>query len=420
MFYRFISFLLIPIYIMKYHFLSLLYSDITIIDIIIIDQLLYKNLKKFNLVNNTKTVRFFYDHVLTDKENEATKLIFTNHVNRKAAIIGMISKYHASQIRFFFDTLSCTGYDGTLIIFFCQIDNKTIEYILSFSFQFEIVMVPIKHRLNYFEKSSIINIYKNGTVQKSILTDSFKTLDFIPIEFVSGDFRFEVAYSLYMNNFFEAYDLLFLTDIIDVMFQLDFRKFNYTDGVYVNEEARIYIKHSHYWLDMYKDFSKFANKCELCVGTMILAGKKSFSFLADLHNQIKDHMKILEYTRPNFQGTLNYLVYNNTYNYPRGYIHFITTEHGIINSIGKINEHLVKFNRRNAYNRLKFYDVYYHDFDYILYNQDFQKIAIIHHTKYIPETQNLTYHGLLKICKNYYNKEFENIFNMHQKLDIIF
>lgn len=385
--------------------------------------------KKFEqlpyLINNFHQLSFFYRKEMTHKENHPVKLIFTKKVIHKTAIFGLISKYKPSHLCFFFDSLACSGYNGTLIILYSDIDNFTKDYITSFSKFFEIVMISVSFSSNITSVGTI-EYYNNSKIQKNRFEKFSKKVELIELPFVSGDFRFEVAYFLYKNNFFDEYELLFLTDIRDAIFQEDFRMYNYSEGVYVVEEALVSIKNSDYWLNMYNlSYKSFENRTELCVGTLLLVGSKSFSFLNDLHNQLLDH-KDQVIARPNFQGTLNYLIYNNTYNYPDGFIKFITTNHGIINSIGKFNYHLIHFNSKNYFYNFEFnfhlwciYDVYYHDHDYILYNQDLQKIAVIHHTKYHGKVNKNTYKGLLNQClrknPNTYNGVIKShkLFKMH-------
>lgn len=355
-------------------------------------------------VDNFHQIRLFYSKEMTHKENSPTKLAFTKKVKHKTAIFGLITNYQAPKFYKFFDSLACTGYNDTIILLYANLDLSTKFYLISFSRFFKLIMVSVSLLSN---KISIgkIEVFTNGKFQKTILKEFSKTAKMIELPFVSGDFRFEIAYYLYKNHFFDEYDILFLTDIRDVLFQEDFRMFNYTEGVYVVEEALIPIKNSFFWLEMFNlSFKSFEHKSELCVGTLLLVGNKSFSFLEDLHKQLFDHIdKVVR--RPNFQGILNYLVYNNTYHYPEGFIKFITTKHGIINSIGKFNYHLNHFNSKNYFYNASFkfhprsiFDVFYHDHDYILYNQDLQKVAVIHHTKYHTVVDNYTYNGLLSNC----------------------
>ena len=377
-----------------------------------------------HLIDNFDKLSFFYKKEMTHKENIPVKLISTNIINHKTAIIGLISKYKPSYIKFFFDTLACTGYNDTLILLYSYIDNITKDYIISFSSFFEVIMIPSSFS---FTKSQIgtIEYYKNNQMLKNTKIDSFEKIDLIELPFVQGDYRFEIEYFLYKNHFFDEYDLLFLTDIGDVLFQGDIRLFNYSEGVYVVEEAFVSIKNSNYWLKMYNlSYKSFEDRSELCVGTVILVGPKGFSFLTDLHNQLKDHLnQIIQ--RPNFQGTLNYLVYNNTYNYPDGYVKFITTSYGIINSIGKINYHLIHFNSKDYFYNFYFkfhlwsiYDVYYHDQNFILYNQNLQKIAVIHHTKYLPIVKNKTYNGVLNLCHEKLPINYEYVMKSHRIFNI--
>lgn len=382
--------------------------------------------KKYNisphLIDNFHKVHYFYQNEMTVPENKPVKLISTNSTIPRTAIFGLIMEYRATNIHFFFESLACTGYNGTLIVLYCKLDDNTKRYIISFSTFFEIIMIPIKTSKDvngiteYVNKYTCIKIYKNETIQKKIVFSSFEKVDIIQLDFECGDFRFEVAHYLYKNHFFDDYDLLFMTDIGDVIFQSDIRFFNYSEGAYIVEEAGISIKDSHYWLSMYMaDFSSFENKCELCIGTLILVGKKGFSFLNGLHNQINDHLDLIV-LRPNFQGTLNFLIYNNTYNYSDDFVHFITTRHGIINSVAKLNGHMMNFNKKNRFRRVRnIYDIYYHDKNFLLYNQDFQKLAVIHHTKYIPIIQNWTFKGILNTCKQLYPQNYKEIMKNKEK-----
>lgn len=357
---------------------------------------------------------------MTHKENNPVKLVFTKKVKHKTAIFGLISKYKPPYICFFFDSLACTGYNDTLILLYSDLDNSTKNYIISYSHFFEIIMISVSFSSN---KTSIgaIEYYSNGKINNKRIGKFTEKVELVELPFVSGDFRFEVTYYLYKNNFFDEYELLFLTDIRDVLFQEDIRMYNYSDGVYVVEEALISIKESNYWISMYNlSYKSFENRTELCAGTILLVGKKSFSFVEDLHNQLVDHIeKVVK--RPNFQGTLNFLVYNNTYNYPDGFIKFITTNHGIINSIGMFNHHLLHFNSKNYFYNFEFnfhlwciYDVYYHDHDFFLYNQDLQKLAVIHHTKRVGRVNVNTYKGILNQCL----KKNPNTYNFVMKYHV--
>lgn len=364
---------------------------------------------------------------MTAKENKPTKLFSTNLIKHKAAIFGLIMQYNPSDIHFFFKSLACTGYNDTLIILYSNIDKDTKKYIISFSKFFEIIMIPMQltqdmqGNIIYINHATLIHIYRDNKLFKRISGEIFHKVEILQLSFECGDFRFEVAHYLYNNNFFDDYDLLFITDIGDVLFQSDIRMFNYTDGVYVVEEAGITIKNSHYWLEMYNaDYRPFENKIELCVGTLVLVGKKSFSFLNDLHNEIQDHLDLI-FQRPNFQGTLNFLIYNNSYHYPEDYVRFLTTSHGIINSIAKLNGHMENFNKKRHFNRVNnLYDIYYHDRNFILYNHNLQKLAVIHHTKYLPITQNLTFRGVLNICRNEFPTIFKMVMNIQAANYILF
>lgn len=356
-------------------------------------------------------------------ENEPVKLVSTTNNHYRAAIFGLIMDYTPLNIHFFLESLACTGYNDTFIVLYSKISNETEKYIISFSNFFEIIMIPVSYPLNYMNNinlfsESVGTVYKSGKIQNKIQSKSFQKVDMLNLNFECGDFRFEIAYYLYRNHFFDDYDLLLLTDIGDVILQSDIRFYNYTEGVYVAEEAGISIKDSHYWLEMYiSSYSSFEEKCELCVGTLILVGQKGFSFLNDLHNQIKDHLDIV-FQRPNFQGTLNFLVYNNTYNYSKDYIKFMTTKYGIVNSIAKLNGHMINFNKTSWFRKVRnLYDIYYHDQNYILYNHYMQKLAVIHHTKYLPITQDFTFSGIMNVCKHLYPQNHKEIMKIRDTFE---
>ena len=196
--------------------------------------------------------KFFFEHQVTDKGQNDCNLIRVANSTYKTAIFGMVLNYKYSLLYYFFDSLSCSNFDGTLILLYCNIDQKTLNYIISYSFQFEIILIPIKISIPYIEKNLDILYYKNKEIIKKTSTSDIKPVDYIKIRYVSGDYRFDIAYSLYMNHFFDEYDMLFLSDIRDVMFQQDFRKYNFTEGVYIYEEARISLKKLHFGLGFLK------------------------------------------------------------------------------------------------------------------------------------------------------------------------
>lgn len=387
-------------------------------NIICIIFIYYQHLPSFFVNNKFQTVHIFHRIQITNEDNNSTLLIPTETTYKKSAIFGLISCYSPWKIRLFIDSLACTGYNGTIILLCHNNRFDTIQYILNFSIQFEIIIVPVEPKLNYFIPNSSFTYYKNNQIIKTLSTSKFNNTNFVPLEFVSGDYRFEVAYSMYLNNFFNEYEIILFCDIGDVLFQDNFQKYNFTNGVYLTEEAQINIKKSHFWMKMFKgkEYKKFKDKIELCAGVLFLVGRESYSFLADLHDQIYNNLNKIR-GLPNFQGTLNYLIYNKTKIYPEGFIHFITTEHGIVNNIGKFGAHLYSFNKKTN-NSYTFYDVYYHDENYFLYNYDFQKLAIIHHTKYIKETQRLTYKGILNYCSNKYPKQLSLINKLHDDFQV--
>lgn len=381
------------------------------------------------LPENIRKSKFFFEKEVTDKGNMNTKLVYSEELHPKTLIFGLVMSYPPERIRFFFDSLVCTKFNGTVMILYANLLPQTKNYIVFYSKYFKVILTPIAIEPNYFDPNYNIEIFKDSSIVEKISESKFQTVDFINVSFASGDFRFEIAYSLYLNHFFDNYDLVLLTDIGDVLFQLDISKFNYSEGVYICEESRISLKRvTGYmytnkvlgWVSLFKLIDPtFLENSEICVGTLFLYGKQSYSFLSDLHFYLKRNLHLLV-TQANFQGVLKYLVYNESNAYPEGYIHFITNEHGIVNTIAAVEKHIASFQKNypNFINNI--YDVIYHDQYYLFYNMDFQKQALIHHTKYSPLTEKLTYKGILSKCRIYTPDIHDSIVSIHQQLNIIF
>ena len=175
---------------------------------------------------------------MTKNDNNYTILSPVNTKFKKSAIFGMITNHSPWRTRLFFDSLACTGYNGTVILLHNNNRKDTLQYILSFSTFFEIILLQINEKLNYFIPNSSFMYYKNKINIKNLSIINFAQVDCLSIHFISGDFRFEVAYSMYMNNFFSEYDILLFCDICDTLFQDDFRKYNFSNGVYLTKKKK--------------------------------------------------------------------------------------------------------------------------------------------------------------------------------------
>lgn len=235
--------------------------------------------------------------------------------------------------------------------------------------------------------------------------------DLIPLQFVKGDFRFDIAYALYMGSFFEEFNFLFLTDVADVLFQTDLRQYNYSEGVYISEEATISLKRSHYWISTFKHLPKFEDgMTDLCVGTLLFVGQKSFSFLKDMHDFLNNHQNLVV-KRPNFQGTMQYLLYDKTYqSQTQLRFYYITTRYGIFNSLGKYLEHSYFLQQKYPFMpKFDVYDIHIHDQYFYLYTLDFQKQSVLHHINRFPNIFTKTYNGILYQCKKDKQETFEQL-----------
>ncbi|KAK8895277.1 hypothetical protein M9Y10_023721 [Tritrichomonas musculus] len=175
---------------------------------------------------------------MTKNDNNYTILRPVNTKFKKSAIFGMITNYSPWRTRLFFDSLACTGYNGTVILLHNNNRKDTLQYILSFSTFFEIILLQINEKLNYFIPNSSFMYYKNKINIKNLSITNFAQVNFLSIQFISGDFRFEVAYSMYMNNFFSENDIVLFCDICDTLFQDDFRKYNFSNGVYLTKKKK--------------------------------------------------------------------------------------------------------------------------------------------------------------------------------------
>lgn len=130
---------------------------------------------------------------------------------------------------------------------------------------------------------------------------------------------------------------------------------------------------------------------------MILVGKGK-SFIADLHYQLKIVEKYI-YQRPNFQGILALLIYNQTVKHEQCFINFITCEHGIINSLGAYHKRFRPYKRRfKGRNHYTVYDIQYNDNNSLFYNSDFQQYSILHHVNRFPEIYTKTYGYIKSKC----------------------
>lgn len=343
--------------------------------------------------DNINATKQFYKIQLKDKGKTPTKLIYRENRYYKSIVITLIKNMSINTIAPFFVSLNCTGYNGELLIFYSNITQEVYHYIESFKLDFsKITMIEIIDKIPYFANESLLKSLK-------------WKCDYSNLEFVLCDERFEEAYCLYKNHFFDDYDFMLITDCRDVLFQTDITQYNYEEGVYIAEEARTYSRKAMFWIEMVnRSFLPKITKewSDLCVGTLILVGN-GFSFLEDLHKEIM----ILEphvFQKPNFQGALIILVHNNTFNYKPGFLHFITCEHGIIGTFGRYMLKLVGYrnmDKEHKRNR-KLYHIFtcqLHDHNNIFYNSDFQTYSILHHVNRFPEIYELTYPNLKQTCR---------------------
>lgn len=338
---------------------------------------------------NKKQTEEFYKIQVIDQGQKPTRLFYRENKQYVPIIITQISGMIISDIEPFFNTLNCTGYNGDLLVLYSNLSQEVKNFVNSFRFDFrKIIMIEVTSTIPYLVNTSFLNSLK-------------WKCDYCDLKFVSCDERFELIYCLYKNHYFEEYNFIFITDSRDVLFQTDFTQYSYDEGVYIAEEARYAVRNSMYWIDMVNRsfLPKIQdNWSDLCVGTLILIGN-GFSFLEDLHKEIMI-LKPYVYQRPNFQGTMIILVYNNTFNYKPGFLHIITCEHGIVESFGIYYYHFIRFRRLNRKLRKNYsiYNVQLHDHNHIFYNSDYQAYSILHHVNRFKEIYQFTYPYLKKSC----------------------
>ncbi|OHT05148.1 hypothetical protein TRFO_27216 [Tritrichomonas foetus] len=358
---------------------------------------------------NKNSVKFFQENIANEFPGLPPEhFVETDYDgNMKSAIVGLISKYSVDYIKPFFLSLACTGYNGAVIIFYRNIPNETMEFLVNVSSVYEMQLISVTSGKPYISTNLEIHRYKNRQLTVEHFPVNLSLCDYCYHHFVKNDERVEIWYCLNENHFFDEYELLLFTDVGDVIIQNDIRNYNYSKGIYISEEARYPIEKDPYWIyewapSAHLNYSKYPKLTIICVGTIMLYGRESFCFLKDLHDQIKDREHLIV-NHPNYQGAIQMFVHNKTKTYPPGFLHFNTNDYGITDTVGLYRAHLQLLQEKfNIHGNL--YTLQYHDQNYVLYNLDFVKFAVIHHIRYRGETIEKTLPGLYNLCLHYYPK----------------
>jgi len=218
-------------------------------------------------------------------------------MKNKNLIVGLIQGYNFEQIRPFIVSLKNSGFKGDLHLFCSNIDEPTCNKLRKFS----IKLIPFKETYPFFTDLTLIH-------PNDFFFNQLKTKK------MSFWWRRWIMYYFYLSNLRKNYSKILLTDVRDVIFQLDPFDFKSDEDLcFFLEDIRMKINiceiNTQWIRDLFGEeiLAKLGDNYISCAGTIIGSPPK-------LQNYLKKFMEIIfkiDITKSSPQAVHNYLIYMN-------------------------------------------------------------------------------------------------------------